>query len=592
MKQVLKSLHRWQATRSFNFFCYLWVGGLSALAFAPYGWTHLVWLAPFGLFWLEQKYRNSYKQLFIQGLWVSVVFSSLSFYWLVYMFSTFGGLPYWLAIIIFILYAMAFNIKFNLYLLLHAFLSRQLGRHTLLISGFSVLVSELFTYQVFPWNWGNLLAGNEVFAQNAEYFSVYGLSFVVFIVSFAFFQLPAFIHFYYRRKQLSGKMVGQLVLPVLLIVFFWGNGYRLQQKWQQVKPQKKVNVMMIQPDAPLEFRDKRKSFREIMQDLMNRIEKLAIQGSRQMKPDLIVLPESSVPFFSTHNSEATRKYNPSYWNRFEALAFLLANRFQANIFLNEIDSFFKQGIRDRNHQRMQNSSVLFDPNGRRQDSYAKSYLLVFGEYIPFGEEFEFLYRIIPQIGRFLPGNKQNLIRYFSKREKKETISSHISWRQTATISLPDLRKFYRANHSTLEQQGRFLPLICYEVILPEFVRKFRKAGNPDFIVNITNDKWYGNTVESFQHLELARIRSIEYRKWMVRSTNSGTSAFVDHLGRIVNGKFTKILASTVYSEAIAVIPTEMTFYLQYGNYPIYLFLLVLGLGYIYFIYQQRNRRNR
>ena len=66
--------------------------------------------------------------------------------------------------------------------------------------------------------------------------------------------------------------------------------------------------------------------------------------------------------------------------------------------------------------------------------------------------------------------------------------------------------------------GKFLPLICYEVILPEFVRKFYKTEMPDFIVNITNDKWYGKTVESYEHLDLARLRSIEFRRWMVRAT--------------------------------------------------------------------------
>lgn len=57
------------------------------------------------------------------------------------------------------------------------------------------------------------------------------------------------------------------------------------------------------------------------------------------------------------------------------------------------------------------------------------------------------------------------------------------------MTMSYLKDYYRDNNVELKEEGKFLPLICYEVIIPEFVRKFAKAGAPDFIVNITNDKW-------------------------------------------------------------------------------------------------------
>lgn len=112
----------------------------------------------------------------------------------------------------------------------------------------------------------------------------------------------------------------------------------------------------------------------------------------------------------------------------------------------------------------------------------------------------------------------------------------MGWTDTETFNHEAVRSYYETTRTEVSETGKFLPLICYEVILPEFVREFRTAGNPEFIVNLTNDKWYGATTESDQHMELGRLRSIELRRWMVRSTNSGISANIDHLGRFVGNK--------------------------------------------------------
>ena len=56
---------------------------------------------------------------------------------------------------------------------------------------------------------------------------------------------------------------------------------------------------------------------------------------------------------------------------------------------------------------------------------------------------------------------------------------------------------------------------------------------PDVMFNLTNDSWYGKTTEPMEHLALASFRSIEHRRSLVRSTNTGISAFVDPVGRIV-----------------------------------------------------------
>jgi apolipoprotein N-acyltransferase len=87
-----------------------------------------------------------------------------------------------------------------------------------------------------------------------------------------------------------------------------------------------------------------------------------------------------------------------------------------------------------------------------------------------------------------------------------------------------------------------LPMICYEDILPDFLREMWRRGGPaSALVNATNDSWYGDSHQPLIHLALATFRSIEARRALIRSTNTGISAFVDPVGRIAKrtGQWTR-----------------------------------------------------
>ncbi len=140
-----------------------------------------------------------------------------------------------------------------------------------------------------------------------------------------------------------------------------------------------------------------------------------------------------------------------------------------------------------------NTAMLIDRDGRVAGRYDKVYLLVFGEYIPFGETFPELYEWIPEAGHFTPGT--------------------------------EVRTFPFGPY-------RLGVLICYEDILPRFTARVADL-EPHVFINVTNDAWFGKTAEPYQHLALASFRAIEHRLWLVRSTNTGISAYVDAVGRIL-----------------------------------------------------------
>lgn len=141
-----------------------------------------------------------------------------------------------------------------------------------------------------------------------------------------------------------------------------------------------------------------------------------------------------------------------------------------------------------------NTALLLDAQGNVLGKALKNHLLLFGEQIPGAQWFPGLYRrFLPRASKLLPG------------------------------VVPGVLDF----------QGHRLGIsICYEDLLPEFNYQLARRG-PEVLVNLTNDAWFGNSIEPLSHLYVSRARSIELRRFMVRATCTGVSALIDPLGRIV-----------------------------------------------------------
>jgi len=107
-----------------------------------------------------------------------------------------------------------------------------------------------------------------------------------------------------------------------------------------------------------------------------------------------------------------------------------------------------------------------------------------------------------------------------------------------------------------------LGLICFDIAFPlTFISQTRKA---DFIINISNDTWFGSSYGPIQHLQISRVRALESNKWLVRVTSDGISAIIDNKGTIVS-KINKGISGSLQGRLYP--DTQSSFYLSYG-YPI------------------------
>jgi apolipoprotein N-acyltransferase len=178
-----------------------------------------------------------------------------------------------------------------------------------------------------------------------------------------------------------------------------------------------------------------------------------------------------------------------------------------------------------------NSIEAVDADGAIVGDYDKAHLVPFGEYVP--------------LRKFLPFRK-------------------------ITAGTIDLSAGPGASTMALRGLPPFGPLICYEAIFPGAV--IDAAQRPDWLLNLTNDAWYGRSSGPFQHFAIARTRAVEEGLPIVRVANNGISGVIDAHGRVparIN------LDAVGYADVELPVPVEPTFYARTGDWTL-LTLLLLG----------------
>jgi apolipoprotein N-acyltransferase len=237
------------------------------------------------------------------------------------------------------------------------------------------------------------------------------------------------------------------------------------------------------------------------------------------RPSFVVWPETALPFYPPSNTHMQPLKELVATNDFALLTgapwYEIIDREARKV------NFF-------------NSALLLQPDGQFGGKYYKIHLVPFGEYIPLKEFLPFLAPLVEAVGDFSFGK----------------IEQPLSW-----------------------QEAKVGVLICFESVFPELSRKWVVAG-ANILVNLTNDAWYGKSSAPHQSLAMSVLRAVETRRSLVRSANTGISAFVTPAGTIARQSelFVPWAAATE-----VVLLEQLTIWARYG----YLFApLCLAIGII------------
>ena len=382
----------------------------------------------------------------------------------------------------------------------------------------------------FPWlTLGNSQAYDLNRIQIVEYFSVYGLTLLIFT-----FNIIAFL---ILVNQANGKWKLKsreiLSLGTILVILYFGSAlygtYAITKESGDLK--NKMSVGIIQPNFdPWEkwggsYGDKWESYIRQFNFYFDETKQLS-----KFKSDIIFWPETAIPFHIL-----LPRYAP---NLSELLS--LADSLKLPIFTGlptaeYFDSVHAPATAERIGTsnlfvESYNSAVLILPNRIVGQIHRKSILVPFAERIPYAETFRWLIEPL----------KWNV-----------GISSWGKGNDTVVYSL-------YLNDGRLT---KFSGMICYESAYPNYVREFVKRG-AEFLVILTNDSWWGNTSGAYQHASFASLRAVETRRWIVQCANGGISLVVDPTGkrRLITDLYTR----TKFIADIG-LRTDITFYVKYGD---------------------------
>jgi apolipoprotein N-acyltransferase len=223
-------------------------------------------------------------------------------------------------------------------------------------------------------------------------------------------------------------------------------------------------------------------------------------------PDLVAWPESPAPFVEQDA-------------RFQNSMVQIARAVKAPLVVGGIGVDYS----DADHQwHDYNSAIVVSADGARVGRYDKIHLVPFGEYVPFKNLLFFARKLTGRVSEFTRGGERKVFR----------LGGH-----------------------------RYGVFICYEAVFADEVRQFPRLG-AEVLVNISDDGWYGDTSAPWQHLNMARMRAIENRRWLLRDTNNGVTAAIDPYGRV---------RQSIPRHVVDALPAQfgfrddMTFYTVHGD---------------------------
>jgi apolipoprotein N-acyltransferase len=464
-------------------------GALSAAAMAPLGFWPILFLTFPVLVWLiDGAGADQWRGLTgaaATGWWFGFGYFLAGLYWIGFAFlvdaPTFGwllpiavvGLPAGLAIFT------AFGVA----------LARLLwtrGALRILALAVALTASEWLRGHIltgFPWNaFGYALTSPLVLAQSAALIGIWGLTFL----TVAIFASPATL-FDDRSESRWPRLPLMLAGAVIVALAAYGTVRLARTPTRFVEG---VHLRIMQPNLQQDVRFNYAAKQQVLDRYIALSERAGASASGTGDVTHLIWPESAFPFFLTREGDALGQIARLLHG--STVLITGAVRLAEPVTPPEIAVY--------------NSIYVLDRDGSIASTYDKLHLVPFGEYLPFQRFLESLglQQLTKQRGGFSAGDRRRLL---------------------AIPGAPPA-----------------VPLICYEIIFPGEVsaQNSGRAGGqqeqesrPRWIINVTNDGWFGISSGPYQHFQQARVRAIEEGLPLARAANTGISAVVDPVGRIV-----------------------------------------------------------
>ncbi|MEM1375823.1 MAG: apolipoprotein N-acyltransferase [Pseudomonadota bacterium] len=316
----------------------------------------------------------------------------------------------------------------------------------------------------FPWNSiGYSLMPHPIMMQSVVIFGLFGIGALAVLV----FALPAALG---AKQSRSGVLA--VVLIGAILASHVGFGLWRMESGNDPSSDRTIRVRLVQPALDQASKVAQINPSQQFEDLLALS---SLDGSGET-PELVVWPETSVPFLLTREPRALSAIGAKLGDGQSLLAGVVREEINPASGAGEPTYF--------------NSIMQIDDRGIIQDAADKVHLVPFGEYLPMAD-------LLQRIG----------LTAIAAADRGYSAASS--------------RRLLFVNDISV------VPLICYEAVFPAL------AAEGDLLLNVTNDAWYGPTPGPFQHMHQARLRSVEAGRPMVRVANNGISGVFDPFGRAV-----------------------------------------------------------
>ncbi len=475
------------------------LGVLSVLAFAPFHFWPVLFLTMGPLVWLldgchrdHAALRARLKCASVTGFWFGFGYFLSGLYWVAEAFLVEPWRHGWLIPFVMTVLPAGMALFFAAAAALAMLLWRRgAARAFALAIGFGLAeYARGHVLTGLPWNLiGYAILGGEAMMQIASLFGVYALS----LLGALLFVSPAAIAAPEGSNLGGGKGTPALAASLILLLgagTLWG-AQRLAQadtSWTGIK------IRIVQADIDQAEKWRPENSTEIFNDYLALTKSGGLDGI-----SLVVWPETAVPFLLADSPEALALISDALP---PGTSLLVGS---ARV----VDTHGQHGA--PSGTRVFNSLLVINDKGQVLGGYDKIHLVPFGEYLPFQDFMERMgfMQLTGVRGGFSAGTGPRLL---------------------AVPGAPPA-----------------IPLICYEIIFPDEIadistaRKSMHIENrvaniserPGWMLNVTNDAWFGTSAGPYQHFQQARVRAVEQGLPLVRAANTGISAVVDPYGRIL-----------------------------------------------------------